>query len=177
MYNWQQDACEPGWPVANGCLLFKESCNTERNDCWELNYKLTAAEITVTQALTMEASASKTKAEVEAAVEAALAERNIKPVTTEATTQRRLIGEDRNLADKKTWVVTWKFVTTSEAAGNNAYDFAVSMLTSKEVAGKFSLDAKRALPTGSTFIVTIVGEPVKESGGTTETPSIGSTTA
>jgi len=175
MYNWQQDACEPGWPVANGCLLFKESCTTERNDCWSLNYKLTAAEITVTQALTMETSA--TKAEAEAATEAALAQRGIKPVTTTATTQRRLIGEGRNLAATKIWVVTWKFVTTSEAAGNNAYDFAVSMLTSKEVAGKFSLDAKRALPTGSTYFITDVGEPVKESGGTTETPSIGSTTA
>jgi len=168
MYNWQQDACEPGWPVANGCLLFKESCNTERNDCWELNYKLTAAEITVTQDMGVTTPASKTEAEVEAAVAAALAAAHIKPVTVEATKTRRLVGEGRNLADVSLWIVIWKFVTTSEAEGNNAYDYAVSLWSSKEIEGKFMVAASKSL--GAALVILGVSEPVKESGGTTETP-------
>jgi len=183
MYNWQQNACEPGWPVARGCLLFKETCETERNTCWKLNYKLKDAEITVTQALTMEFKGTNTAAEM--ATEAALAERNIKPVTVKAERQRtrRLVGEGRNL-QIMTWVVTWTFKTTSEAEGNNAYDFAVSMLKSEEVVAKFTADALKAAkefayqpPGGYAMTITNVGEPVKESGGTTETPSLSSTTA
>jgi len=40
MYNYQATPCEPGWYVSGGCLLFKGTCLTERNDCWSLTYKI-----------------------------------------------------------------------------------------------------------------------------------------
>jgi len=40
-YNWQGRACQPGWKVKNACITFKGVCQTEKNTCWEMFYKLT----------------------------------------------------------------------------------------------------------------------------------------
>jgi hypothetical protein len=36
MINWQPTACEPGGWKANGCLLFKDGCILENNDCFQM---------------------------------------------------------------------------------------------------------------------------------------------
>jgi len=158
--------------VANGCLLFKESCNTERNNCWQLNYKLEETETVVTQAVTMETSA--TKEEAEAAVKEAVesqppAGAGFAPVEATAKKQRRLVGEGRNLQAMTVWVVTWTFRTFNDALGNQAYEWAEKTATDKAFEAKFVANIKKAaLP--AAVHVTDIGEPVKEKGGTTETP-------
>jgi len=168
MYNWQQNACEPGWPVANGCLLFKGSCSTERNVCWQLNYKLEETETVVTQTVTMETSA--TKEEAEKAVKEAVEAQGFAPVEATATAQRRLVGEGRNLQQINIWSVTWTFRTFNDAKGSEAYTWAVSVTTSKAAEVAFVAGIKTNLPAGSSLKVIDIGEPVKEKGGTTETP-------
>lgn len=39
-YNWQGIACQEGWKVANGCITYSGTCETEENPCFELFYKL-----------------------------------------------------------------------------------------------------------------------------------------
>jgi hypothetical protein len=168
MYNWQQNACEAGWPVANGCLLFKESCSTERNVCWQLNYKLEETETVVTQTVTMETSA--TKEEAEKAVKDAVEAEGFKPVTATATAQRRLVGEGRNLQQVNFWSVMWTYRTFDDTLGSQAYTFAVSTTDNKAAEAKFTLAIKNAMPAGSSLKIIEFGEPVKEKGGTTETP-------
>jgi len=39
-YNYQETACQKGWAVAGGCMLFNGTCDNEGNGCWALGYKL-----------------------------------------------------------------------------------------------------------------------------------------
>merc|ERR1719382_1313599 len=42
-FNWQATECDsPRSWMANGCLLFRDQCAFEDNDCWQLNTKTTA---------------------------------------------------------------------------------------------------------------------------------------
>jgi len=42
-YNYQADACQPGYEVPGACILFGGTCDSERNGCWSLTYKWAAA--------------------------------------------------------------------------------------------------------------------------------------
>jgi len=158
--------------VANGCLLFKESCNTERNNCWQLVYKLEETETVVTQTVKMETSA--TKEEAAAAVQKAVEAKTGPVVTATAKAGRRLVGEGRNLQAMNVWDVTWIFKTFNEAAGKSAYEWAEKTASDKGAEALFIASIKKeAFP--AVVHVTDISEPVKESGGTTMTPDVQTT--
>jgi len=37
--SFQETACEPGWPVPNGCVLFKGECTPHLSKCWSMHFK------------------------------------------------------------------------------------------------------------------------------------------
>jgi len=170
-------ACEPGWQVNNGCLLFKgdpSECIPERNYCWRYHWKVIVKVVTVTQALTVQTSA--TAAQAEAAVAKALGDERIAPVTTTSTPGRRLQQQDRRL--QNTWVVQWTYKGPADSTlADFMYSTAKTLSTDPTTSQRFTNGCKAALPEGSTFSVIQFGEPqmTKES-DTTTAPDGGLTT-
>jgi len=141
--NFQADPCEPGYYVAGGCILFKDTCMTQRNYCWELDYKVntTGGNVTVvvvTQQVTTTWPANTPKLTVEeSAFEAFTALSGVPPNKVTATLSTRRLGkadddteEDWDLSEfenedgelrklqSQSWVTnaTWLTTNTSVAA-------------------------------------------------------------
>jgi len=139
-------------------------------------HKLEEEATVVTQTVTVSTSAN--KADTEKAVKAAVEAEGFKPVEVTAVAARRLVGEDRRNIAMFKWAVTWVFTTFDKAVADKAYTFAEDVTKDGPKAKVFEATVKSEIKKEDPAAVTDgfeYSDPVKKSGGTTETPGVETT--
>jgi len=178
MVNYQKDPCQPGFYVAGGCLLFKGTCATERNECWELDYKVEvtpAATGNVTGTLLANTTGPVTPGQMEAACNQSLTTQTGTPPSscTAATTRRLEEADGRRLQSLK-WELSYKYLNfaldVATAVEDSLKTLAPGSAALDTFSGTFNTAVSNATGGAATCTVTYATEPVLEAGGTTSSP-------
>lgn len=129
-YNWQSQACEHGWPVSNGCLLFKGTCDIETNTCWHL-YPKTVFEVEQTLTLTVKQpqapAGRKSAADIRLIMHDALVAAGVNPVEVEHEGEDEEEKEAPLIPVQSEWEFEWEHETTDPSEADRVTEYGTAL--------------------------------------------------